>query len=415
LVGCGVMVDWIEEELMSDDRVTVLVPTFNRSDLLIEAIESLLNQDKRPDEIIVINDGSTDDTLRQLEKYADSIRILSQKNQGKSTALNLGLAHASHGLIWIFDDDDLADPAALGTLHGLLRANKRVDIAYGRHKRFYRTPDGKVINSGTGYWTDCGPEMFFVSTLEDMFAHQAGMLVRKSLFDRVGIFNTSLVRSQDYEMSLRLAKVGTVVSTNAVIFYQRIHDGVRGTKKRQFSHGESTSSWREYDKVIFERLYRELPLSAYLERNSGLSGISAGRQALLRRAGVMARKQLWGFALSDLDAATKGSQADLTSIEIQILRNMFASKYGCSELLEDDDLVAAICRHVGAGPQYGRFGIEVATGLRWRVRRELLDRHFKSAFGYFSAMVRIYYAANGARMSKWPPRKKVAGSMLKKG
>ena len=96
--------------------VTVLIPTYNRADWLIESLNSILEQTRRPDEILVINDGSTDDTLARLEAYREDVQVLNQDNSGKSAALNNAIAHAKGDFIWVFDDDDIAVPDALETL-----------------------------------------------------------------------------------------------------------------------------------------------------------------------------------------------------------------------------------------------------------------------------------------------------------
>jgi glycosyltransferase involved in cell wall biosynthesis len=177
---------------MPANSVTVLIPTFNRAHLLVESLDSVLAQTRRPDQIIVINDGSTDDTLERLEPYRGDIEILNKDNAGKSAALNKALSVAKGDLIWVFDDDDIAEPDALEILLGLLDENPDADFAYGRHDRFEVRPDGRVKWKDTGYWRKSPPEDFLFETLLDMFAHQPGMLVRKSLYIKAGAFDESL-------------------------------------------------------------------------------------------------------------------------------------------------------------------------------------------------------------------------------
>ncbi|MEZ5955161.1 MAG: glycosyltransferase family 2 protein [Hyphomonas sp.] len=159
--------------------VSILVPTFNRAGLLAEALSSLLSQSRPAQEIIVIDDGSSDETAAMLSAMGNRVRYLRQPNSGKSAALNLGLAHATGDLIWIFDDDDLAEPDALETLAGLIEQNPEADIAYGRHLRFSVDKAGHPHAFDTGYWQTSGTEDFFVLTLEDMFVvcpHESGPL-----------------------------------------------------------------------------------------------------------------------------------------------------------------------------------------------------------------------------------------------
>ena len=105
---------------MKSNSVTVLVPTFNRANFLLQSLTSILGQTRPADEIIIVNDGSTDDTLELLKPYEDRVRVLSQPNAGKAAALNFGLKHATGDLVWIFDDDDIAALNALEILVGLI-------------------------------------------------------------------------------------------------------------------------------------------------------------------------------------------------------------------------------------------------------------------------------------------------------
>ena len=109
------------------------MPTFNRSAFLVESIESLLVQTHPIHKIIVINDGSTDGTLEVLKAYEGRVDVISKPNGGKAAALNMALQLVPEGLVWIFDDDDLALPDGLETLMTLLSRNPGANMAYGRH------------------------------------------------------------------------------------------------------------------------------------------------------------------------------------------------------------------------------------------------------------------------------------------
>jgi cellulose synthase/poly-beta-1,6-N-acetylglucosamine synthase-like glycosyltransferase len=80
-------------DMIGDTKLTctVIVPTYNRAQYIGEAIRSLLAQTRKPDQIIVVNDGSTDDTLSVLDHYAGRIEIISKVNGGKATAINMAI------------------------------------------------------------------------------------------------------------------------------------------------------------------------------------------------------------------------------------------------------------------------------------------------------------------------------------
>jgi len=94
---------------MSCPKVSVIIPSYNQARYLGEAIESVLGQTYRNIELIVINDGSTDDSLKMARSYGDSLRLIDQSNQGRSAARNRGIEAATGAFIKFLDADDLLD------------------------------------------------------------------------------------------------------------------------------------------------------------------------------------------------------------------------------------------------------------------------------------------------------------------
>src|SRR6185437_4610016 len=96
--------------------VTAIVPTYNRAGYLGEALSSILGQTFPPTQIIVVDDGSPDATPDVVARCGPPIEYIAKPNGGKSSALNLGLQHATEEFVWICDDDDIAEPGALAKL-----------------------------------------------------------------------------------------------------------------------------------------------------------------------------------------------------------------------------------------------------------------------------------------------------------
>ena len=379
---------------MTSNNVTVLIPTFNRSAFLVESIESLLAQTWPIHKIIVINDGSTDDTLDVMKAYEGRVDVVSKSNGGKAAALNLALELVPDGLVWIFDDDDLALPDGLATLMNILLNTPDSNMAYGRHERFRVDAMGVERTLGDGYWRECESDEFLAATLEDMFAHQPGMIVRKELYDMVGPFDENLVRSQDYDMLIRLARVATPVSTEEYIFRQRIHDGVRGTKDNQVNVEMMSSSWAKFDKIIFRNIHPQLKLSEYLGKGKKVHNPASKRHALIRRSAVMARKKLWSHAMDDLRNAAVTSDEPLTNSEITALRGALASKYGCEEVLQDPKLVDELCQLAMSSATGAQIVAALARGLRWRVRTSLFSEKRWNSVRYFLLMSKLGKASS---------------------
>ena len=93
--------------------LTVVIPTYNRADLLGEAIDSVLTEKWPNLELLVVDDGSTDETPKLLAGYGDQLRVIRQENAGESAARNTGIRAATHQLVALLDSDDYWLPGKL--------------------------------------------------------------------------------------------------------------------------------------------------------------------------------------------------------------------------------------------------------------------------------------------------------------
>ena len=350
-------------------NISVIVPTFNRAEYLRETICAVLAQTRRPDEVLVVDDGSDDHTREVIATFGAEVTALHKPNSGKADSLNQALAQVSGSHIWIVDDDDLPCPDALETLIGCLVRSPGAEIAYGPHDRFAVDPDtGCETRQETGYWDDRSGDWFLVATMEDFFAHQPGMLVARDLYDRVGPFDTEMIASEDYEMLLRLAQAGQAVATDRIVFHQRQHAGLRGQQGHQFTASDRNRKWVEYDQKIFHRVHETFPLADYLPKHFALSPETT-RQALLQRGAVMLRKQMSDLALADLrEAAKLTPEADLSDDERAVLRRSLLSKYGCEAVLRDSQTVRALSDLAQSSAVGKAIVRAIARSLLWQAR-----------------------------------------------
>ena len=385
-----------------DLRTTVLVPTYNRAVLLSECLDALLAQTLAPAEIIVIDDGSSDRTPEVVRQKHGPIRVISQANRGKSAALNLGLEAAEMPFIWIMDDDDIAAPDALERLTALIARSPDADFAYGRHDRFRRSPEtGETTFLSTGYWTDCTPQNFLIATLEDFFVHQPAMLVSRELYRRVGWFDEGLSRSLDYEMLVRLARAGTVVATDDVLFHQRLHDGVRGPRGQAIDACDRDASWLANDRAIFERLHARLPLADYTPGRR-IKGACDTRGALIQRGAIMARKTLWHLALDDFEAAAAILPARrLSDDEHRTIRRALHSKYGCGEVLAHRSLTGRVRSLAAGGPAGRDIAQALARGLVWRIRENVRPGALLTAVRFAGKAAAWRWIAASSTIGPW--------------
>ena len=119
---------------------SVIIPTYNRAPLLSAALASVFAQEHPAHEVIVVDDGSTDDTSTTLEKFGDRVTVLRQENRGPAAARNLGLTHARGEYVAFLDSDDLWFPWTLATYRRAIEANHRPAMVVGAHVDFEGSP-----------------------------------------------------------------------------------------------------------------------------------------------------------------------------------------------------------------------------------------------------------------------------------
>ena len=185
----------------SKPLVSVIIPTYNRGWILTEAIDSVLAQDYKDFELIVVDDGSTDNTREILDSYGRDIIVLRQANQGVSAARNRGLAEARGRLVAFLDSDDIWLPRKL---------LRQVDF-------FNSTPDAVINQSGQEIWIRNGiganpnklhPKpsgMIFEPSLGLCLVSPSAVMIQKPLFDVVGAFDENLPACEDYDLWLRIS------------------------------------------------------------------------------------------------------------------------------------------------------------------------------------------------------------------
>ena len=122
---------------MNKPLISCIVPVFNGERYLREAVDSILAQTYRPLEIVVADDGSSDDTLAVVARYGKHVRYLSQPNSGPAAARNFGLRAALGDFVAFLDADDLWHPKKLTRQMARLRKRPGIDLCFTRYKHFW--------------------------------------------------------------------------------------------------------------------------------------------------------------------------------------------------------------------------------------------------------------------------------------
>jgi glycosyltransferase involved in cell wall biosynthesis len=198
--------------------VSVIIPTYNHAYYVAEAIRSVLNQDYDRYEIILVDDGSTDNTSEVVAQFGFKVRYIYQPNQGLSAARNIGLRLARGDLIGFLDADDLYEPDYLSTLVSLLTANPQADAIHCacRFVDRFNNPlpqvAGRVIP----------PDQLYATLLKGNFIPPLCMFAYKYCYEKAGLFDRSFQGVADWEMWLRISGSFTVIATEQVLARYRV-------------------------------------------------------------------------------------------------------------------------------------------------------------------------------------------------
>ena len=192
--------------------LSVIIPVFDGEEFLAAAVASVRQQDSTPLEIIVVDDGSTDNTARIARGLGSEVRYLYQANAGPPAARNRGLALARGEFIGFLDADDLWSPGRQAPLLAPLMADARLEVVLGHTQFIRRSRSGEP---GT-FEAFSGP--FLTLSLS------CG-LFRRSVFGRVGGFNEHLRHSDDTDWFLRAHELGArMVTVPGVTQFYRRHE-----------------------------------------------------------------------------------------------------------------------------------------------------------------------------------------------
>lgn len=180
-------------------KVSVIIPTYNRHKFLKKAISSVQTQLEQPDEIIVVDDGSTDDTENVVEQFLEKVTYIWQKNNGVSSARNLGIRKAQNEWLAFLDSDDLWKPKKLLLQKNALQQNPHYKLCYTNEE--WRR-DGKWINPKRVHKKFSG--WIYERCLPLCIISPSSLIIHKSVFDTVGLFDENLPACEDYDMWLRI-------------------------------------------------------------------------------------------------------------------------------------------------------------------------------------------------------------------
>ncbi|GKX31763.1 hypothetical protein SH1V18_42430 [Vallitalea longa] len=198
---------------------SVIIPLYNKENHVGRAIKSVINQTYKDFEIIVIDDGSTDNSAKEVIKIKDSrIRLIRQNNGGVSSARNKGIAEAKYDYIGFLDADDIWMPNFLQSIKNLIKQYPMAGV-YATSYRIQRG-DGAIITSLSGRnlkknWKGIIDDYFRFS-LNAPLISASSVVVPKKIFNHLGNFNVKLNRGEDLDMWCRIALKYRIAYFNSI-------------------------------------------------------------------------------------------------------------------------------------------------------------------------------------------------------
>jgi glycosyltransferase involved in cell wall biosynthesis len=182
-------------------KVSVIIPTYNRANFLEEAIESVLFQNYKDFELIVVDDGSTDETRNIVRRCAEEIVYIYQNKRGVSCARNIGIKNSSGEYTAFLDSDDKWLPDKLSSQMDFFIHNPNALICYTEEIWFRNNVRVIPLKKHRKY-----SGMIFEKVLPLCVISPSSVMVKRELFfDRIGFFDESLPACEDYDMWLRIA------------------------------------------------------------------------------------------------------------------------------------------------------------------------------------------------------------------
>jgi glycosyltransferase involved in cell wall biosynthesis len=237
--------------------ITVIIPSFNSEQFITRTIESVLTQTRAADEVLIVDDCSTDKSLDIAKRYP--VRILQTvANSGHATARNLGLRSANGDLIAWLDADDYWEPQHLETVSALLEVHPQAAVAFSAVQKF-----GEQVGVLGNFPCSGSPRRVFWESLRGCIVPHMSAVVRKNALSEVGGYDESFKVAPDFDLWLRLSRTYGFVSTEKITANYRQHRSQISQDRR----GQMVSVYRARQKLRDEvRRQGDTKLAAEIEQ-----------------------------------------------------------------------------------------------------------------------------------------------------
>ena len=184
-------------------NISVIIPTYNRAAFLTDTVTSILKQTILPKEIIIIDDGSVDNTKDIVEKLIDQnpylIKYISQQNQGVSSARNTGIKNSSHEWICFLDSDDIWEQEKLEHQINFHKINQHILFSHTNELWLFNNKEVKKKKHHKKPKGWC-----FSQNINNTLIGTSTVMIHRSILNKIGYFDENLKACEDYDLWLRI-------------------------------------------------------------------------------------------------------------------------------------------------------------------------------------------------------------------
>lgn len=243
-------------------KVSVVIPAYNAMTYLPQTLDSVLRQTFTDFEVLIINDGSTDNIIQWASEItAPRVKLISQENQGLPGARNTGIAHAQGEYIAFLDADDLWEPTKLDKQIHCFQENPNAGVVYTWSLLIdeYGKPTGRIFASQA-------EGKIWRQLLEtDVISNGSSATVRRDCFEVVGLFDRTLTSAEDLDMWLRIAAhYSFVVVKEPLTLYRQYSSSMSKNRQRMFQNLQT----------VIEKAFQAAPLEMLYLKNRAYASIT---------------------------------------------------------------------------------------------------------------------------------------------
>jgi glycosyltransferase involved in cell wall biosynthesis len=251
----------------ADFKISIITPNYNYAHYIEETIESVINQSYPNIEFIIVDDGSTDDSVniigRFADTYPDKITLIKQTNKGQTAAINIGLKSVTGDIIgWINSDDNYCEGAFLKVMD-VFNSDPDIEAVFGdiniidERNQFIKKVKYLPFDYSSGVFNGFGK-----------IISSNAIFWRKKLSEETALLNESLKYAMDSEYWSRLLYKRKIKHINQTIANFRWHNKAK-TRERLHNNEQNLIASKE-DKIVFSESYRNLKISGLIGRKGVL-------------------------------------------------------------------------------------------------------------------------------------------------